>query len=81
MSWLSFTARKWFSAALTIARRCDGARLERKTYKIPEPDTGFPANEEPATFFYVQKEIDRLLGAKRAEEGDEGAERSRRAGV
>jgi hypothetical protein len=22
------------------------ARLERKTYKIPEPDTGFPANEE-----------------------------------
>jgi len=46
MSWLSFTARKWFSAALTIARRCDVARLERKTYKIPEPDTGFPADEE-----------------------------------
>ena len=22
------------------------ARLERKTYKIPEPDAGFPANEE-----------------------------------
>jgi len=22
------------------------ARLERKTYKIPEPDTGFPADEE-----------------------------------
>src|ERR1700738_583934 len=22
------------------------ARLERKTYKIPEPDTGVPANEE-----------------------------------
>ena len=22
------------------------ARLERKTYKIPEPGTGFPANEE-----------------------------------
>jgi hypothetical protein len=22
------------------------ARIERKTYKIPEPDTGVPANEE-----------------------------------
>jgi hypothetical protein len=22
------------------------ARLERKTYKIPEPDTGFPADED-----------------------------------
>jgi hypothetical protein len=22
------------------------ARLQRRTYKIPEPDTGFPANEE-----------------------------------
>jgi hypothetical protein len=27
-------------------RAAQSARLERKTYKIPEPDTGFPANEE-----------------------------------
>jgi hypothetical protein len=36
------------------------ARLERKTYKIPEPDTGFPANEESRDLplFCVQIEID-----------------------
>jgi hypothetical protein len=42
MSWLSFMARKWFSAAVTIARRCD----ERKTYKIPEPDIDVAAEAE-----------------------------------
>jgi hypothetical protein len=45
MSWLSFTARKWFSAAPTIARR-RWARLERKTYKIPEPDIDVAAKAE-----------------------------------
>jgi hypothetical protein len=36
------------------------ARLERKTYKIHEPDTGFPANEESRDLplFCVQIEID-----------------------
>ena len=36
------------------------ARLERRTYKIPEPDTGFPANEESRDLplFCVQIEID-----------------------
>ena len=38
------------------------ARLERKTYKIPEPDTGFPANEEAGDLplFCVQIEVDHL---------------------
>src|SRR5260370_42075983 len=37
-------------------------RLERKTYKIPEPDMGFPANEESRDLplFCVQIEVDRL---------------------
>jgi hypothetical protein len=46
MSWLSFTAGKWFSAALNYRQAMRWARLERKSYKIPEPDIDVAAKAE-----------------------------------
>jgi hypothetical protein len=37
MSWLSFTARKWFSAALTIGGRSDGRAWNVSRTKFLNP--------------------------------------------
>ena len=46
MSWLSFTARKWFSAALTIARRCDGRAWNVRHTKFLSPISDVAAKAE-----------------------------------
>jgi hypothetical protein len=45
MSWLSFTARKWFRCP-DYRQAMRWARLERKSYKIPEPDIDVAAKAE-----------------------------------
>jgi hypothetical protein len=62
MSWLSFAARKWFSAAVTIARRCDGRAWNVRHTKFPNLIRAFRPMRHPATchFFCVQIGIDRL---------------------
>ena len=60
MSWLSFTARKWFSAALTIARRCDGRACNVSHTKFLSPISKLQPKLNPPTchFSCVQIEID-----------------------
>src|SRR5260370_40851568 len=60
MSWLSFAARKWFSAALTIARRCDGRAWNVRHTKFQSPISTLQPKLNPATchFSCVQIEID-----------------------
>jgi hypothetical protein len=60
MSWLSFTARNWFSAALTIARRCDGRAWNVSHTKFPGPISTLQPKLNPATcrFSCVQIEIE-----------------------
>src|SRR6267143_5719204 len=62
MSWLSFAARKWFSAAVTIARRCDGRAWNVRHTKFPNLVRACRPMRNPATchFFCVQIAIDRL---------------------
>ncbi|MEH2562104.1 hypothetical protein [Bradyrhizobium sp. AZCC 2289] len=45
------------------------ARLERKTYKIPEPDTGFPANEESDDRFDLRRHQQAISWRPRSPEG------------
>jgi hypothetical protein len=65
MSWLPFAARKWFSAAVTIARRCDGRAWNVRHTKFPNLIRAFRPMRNPATchFFCVQIGIDRLSPA------------------
>src|SRR3979409_1858904 len=73
MSWLSFTARKWFSAALTIARRCDGRAWNVSHTKFLSPISKLQPKPNPASCHFSCVHRNRtLLGAKRAE--DWGAE-------
>src|SRR5437667_2731015 len=60
MSWLSFTARKWFSAALTIAMRCDGRAWNESHTKFLSPISTLQPKPNPASchFSCVQIEID-----------------------
>src|SRR5258705_6746774 len=60
MSWLSFTARKWFYAALTIARRCDGRAWNVSHTKFLSPISTLQPKPNPASchFSCVQIEID-----------------------
>src|SRR6266571_4715850 len=60
MSWLSFTARKWFSAAPTIARRCDGRAWNVRHTKFLSPISALQPKLKRATchFSCVQIEID-----------------------
>src|SRR5260370_24162313 len=60
MSWLSFTARKWFSAALTIARRCDGRAWNVSHTKFLSPISTLQPRLNPVTchFSCVLIEID-----------------------
>src|SRR5712664_3774610 len=70
MSWLSFTARKWFSAALTIARRCDGRAWNARHTKFLSQISKLQPKPNPASchFSCVQIEIEFSSGAKRAED-------------
>src|SRR6266436_721775 len=60
MSWLSFAARKCFSAAVIIARRCDGRAWNVRHTKFPNLIRAFRPMRNPATyhFFCTQIEID-----------------------
>jgi hypothetical protein len=60
MSLLSFAARKWFTAAVTIVRRCDGRIWNVRHTKFLNLIRAFPANEESRdlALFCVQIEID-----------------------
>src|ERR1700693_3257296 len=49
MSWLSFAARKWFSAAVTIARRCDGRAWNVRPTKFLSPISTLQPKLNPAT--------------------------------
>src|SRR3979411_3031535 len=62
MSWLSFAARKWFSAAVTIARRRNGRAWNVRHTKFPNLIRAFRPMKKPTTchFFCVQIEIDHL---------------------
>ena len=60
MSWLSFAARKWFSAAVTIARRCDGRGWNVSHTKFLSPISKLQPklNPEICQFSCVQIEIE-----------------------
>src|SRR5450631_283373 len=64
-SWLSFAARKWFSAAVTIARRCDGRAWNASLTKFLSRISTLQRRLNPATgrFSCVRIEIDSLPGA------------------
>ncbi len=59
MSWLSFAARKWFSAAVTITRRRDGRAWNVRRTKFLSPILTLQLKLNPATrhFSCVQIEI------------------------
>src|SRR6266550_6865574 len=60
MSWLSFMARKWFCAAVTMARRCDGRAWNVRHTKFLSPISTLQPKLNPATchFSCVQIKID-----------------------
>src|SRR5450755_4589443 len=79
MLWLSFAARKWFSAAVTIAGRCDGRAWNVRHTKFPNPMRVCP----PITtcHFFVQIEIDGPPHRQSTICADEERQSKRRADV
>ena len=74
MSWLSFTARRWFSAALTIARRCDGRAWNVSHTKFLSPISKLQPKSNPASchFSCVQIEIELSSARNERKTGAEG---------
>src|SRR5882762_11307696 len=74
MSWLSFTARRWFSAAVTIARRCDGRAWNVSHTKFLSPISKLQPKPNPASchFSCVQIEIELCSVRNERKTGAEG---------